>query len=362
MTPARKAPAGEAAIRASRKRTQAKTSSQALLSLPGVPDPASLSSTPNAAKPLTPAQTSRAVRALLARRDELDDRVRSRSDNVVGSMVGIKLRNGEALRGVGITYFVREKVDLTNLAPRERIPKMLQVGDERFATDVMVWHPTERHALRDTRILMDNRTQGTMTAFAQSTSGLFGMSSGHCLLGPDLDASTPVVVSMDSTPSPNTWTQVGTSAMVLFIHGGEVLLGGRGYVDCGLFTLGEVTLQSRAKNSKLLAIAPWMSLPGQTLYGVSTVLANSEDNHQRQAKVIGIQANALDDYCDVVLDAQAPGMRGGDSGMLWFTAKLQAAAIHCHGEVVHTGLGSRRITAMSAERAAAALGIQFRAG
>ena len=112
---------------------------------------------------------------------------------------------------------------------------------------------------------------------------------------------------MDSTPSPITWTQVGTSVMVLFIHGGEVLLGGRGYVDCGLFTLGEATLQSRAQNSKRLSIAPWISLPGQTLYSVSTVLASPQDNHQRQTKVIDIQAYALDDYCDVVLDAQAPG-------------------------------------------------------
>lgn len=346
---------------AGQRSSKAKPLAKALLKQPGVPDPAFIAQTFDDTRPLTPAQTSRAVRAVLVRRDELDDRVGSRCD-ILGSMVGVKVRKGQALPGVGITFFVREKVDDKDLAPKQRIPRVLQVGDRRFTTDVLVWRDTERHALKDTRILMDDRTQGTMTAFAQAKAGLFGLSCGHCLLGPDLNPATPVAISMDATPSPDIWTTVGTSALVLFIHGGQLLLGGKGYVDCGLFTLGDATLQSRALKSKLLGIAPWTALPGQVLYGVSTVKATPQDDHQRRARVLGVQAHALDDFCDVVLDADTPGMRGGDSGMLWFTAQLQAAAIHCHGEELTPGQGSVRITAMSAERAAAALDIQFRAG
>lgn len=358
MTAARKSGSGMRYKRSA----PAKVSARALLKLPGVPDAAFLEESVGEGQSLTAAQTSRAVRAVLARRDELDDRVGSRAD-ILGSMVGVKVRNGKVLPSVGITFFVREKVDNKDLAPKERIPKLLQVGEKKVATDVMVWRQTDRHALKDTRILMDQNTQGTMTAFAQAKAGLFGMTAGHCLLGPDLNPSTPIVVSMDATPSPDIWTQVGTSAMVLFIHGGQLLLGGKGYVDCGLFTLAEATMQGRATKSKMLGIAPWTALPGQTLFGVSTVKATPQDNLQRRAKVLGIQAYALDDFCDVVLDADAPGMRGGDSGMLWFTQKLQAAAIHCHGEKLQPGQpGSLRITAMSAERAAAALDIKFRAG
>lgn len=358
MTTAKKA----ASAAKSKRPSRAKASAKALLKLPGVPDVGSIAEPLNEAKPLTAAQTSRAVRAVLARRDELDDRVGSRSD-ILGSMVGVKVRRGKALPSIGITFFVREKVDNKELTPKQRIPKLLQVGEHQIPTDVMVWRQTERHALKDTRLLMDENTQGTMTAFAQATAGLFGMTAGHCLLGPDLNPSTPIVVSMDATPSPDIWTKVGTSAMVLFIHGGQLLLGGKGYVDCGLFTLADATLQARALKSKMLGIAPWTALPGQTLFGVSTVKATPLDNMQRRAKVLGIQAYALDDFCDVVLDAEAPGMRGGDSGMLWFTQQLQAAAIHCHGEKRGPGQpGSVRITAMSAERAAAALDIKFRAG
>lgn len=346
---------------AGKRSPKTKAFAKALLKLPGVPDPAFIAQTVDDINPLTKAGTSRAVRAVLAYRDELDERVGSRCD-ILGSMVGVKVRDGKALPSLGITFFVREKIDEKEIAPKQRIPKVLKVGDRRITTDVMVWQDTERHALKDTRILMDDRSQGTMTAFAHAKAGLFGLSCGHCLLGPDLNPSTPVVISMDSTPSPDIWTKVGASAMVLFIHGGQFLLGGKGYVDCGLFTLGEATLRSRALHSKLIGIAPWTALPGQVLYGVSTVKATPQDDYQRRAKVLGIQAYALDDFCDVVLDADTPGMRGGDSGMLWFTAQMQAAAIHCHGEKVMPGQGSVRITAMSAERAAVALDIQFRIG
>ncbi|WP_334170079.1 hypothetical protein [Zoogloea sp.] len=330
---------------------------------PGLPEiPRAVASARRAGNhPSSPAATSHAVRALLAHREQLDDRVGSRC-NILGSMIGVKVRDGKTLPGVGITYFVREKIPLNELTPRSRIPKVLQLDDKRIVTDVMVWRETEQHSLKDTRILMDQATQGTLTAFAETSSGLFGLTCGHCLLGADQNPTTRTEICMDATPSPLVWTPIGMSALVLFLNGGPLLLGGKGYVDCGLFSLSEVTLRTRAEASKLVQMAEWTSLPGQILYGVSTVDAVSGDNHQRQAKVLGVQGYALDEFCDVVLDAAAPGMRRGDSGMLWFTSQMRAAAIHCRGEYVDQSNGSVRITAMSAQRAAAALGFKYRIG
>ncbi|MBK7617587.1 MAG: hypothetical protein IPJ08_25120 [Burkholderiales bacterium] len=78
--------------------------------------------------------------------------------------------------------------------------------------------------------------------------------------------------------------------------------------------------------------------------------------------VVGVEAVAMGERCDVVLNVDPPGTFRGDSGILWITQDGRAAALHARGEVMAGVHGSRLTSAMSANRVGDSLGVQLLLG
>ncbi len=300
----------------------------------------------------------RTSRALRASRAEADDRIGSRCD-IVGSMIGVKVRRGKVLPRLCLTYLVREKIELNQLSPRNRIPSRLSVAGKWIPTDVLEWPRMELHGLQQGRFIRDGYTQGTLTVFAESNFGLWGMSCGHCMLGTDQKPYSSAEIYMQDNAS-GQFIPAGSTGQVVFASGGKMICNSRGYIDCGLFSLDDDSLLARAQASSPLATVDLDGLAHQQLVGVSTMTSGGMVGGKRMAQVIGIDQFGIDDYSDVVLQVGGPGMVHGDSGMLWLTADGRAAAIHCRGEIISGDQGSHLVTAMSARRAAEVLNVRLR--
>ncbi|WP_173196192.1 hypothetical protein [Geobacter sp. SVR] len=300
------------------------------------------------------------VKALLALRGELDERVGSKAD-VLGSMVALKLTAGKITGRLGVTYFVREKIPKAKLIPRQRVPTKVQVGDVVVSTDVMTWPRMEEQSLQVGTILFDGRLQGTLTCFGVSQAGSFGVSCAHCLTGVDGNPATSTTVAAYASP-PGQFLPIGQSVYLAYSPGIGVL-DNFGYLDCGLFDLRDQVLSGRAATSQLIDLVEDIHvLVGHRLKGISALNAPNANWQVREAQVLGVEAEALGERCDVVLSVLPPGTFRGDSGMLWLTQEGQAAAIHARGEVMPGIQGSSLTTAMSAKRAAMALGVQLSIG
>ncbi|MHB8789651.1 MAG: hypothetical protein ACYDBT_07195 [Desulfobulbaceae bacterium] len=297
------------------------------------------------------------VKALLALRGELDDLVGSKAD-VLGSMVGLKLKAGKLTRRLGITYLVREKIPKTELRPRQRVPTKIRVGDVVVSTDVVAWPRMEEQTFPEGTILFDGRLQGSLTCFGVSQAGAFGVSCAHCLTGVDGNPATPTTVAAYASP-PGQFLPVGQSVYLAYSPGIGIC-DNFGYLDCGLFDLRDRMLSARAAASQVIGLVDDIHfLVGRRLTGISALNAPNSNGHVREAQVVGVEAEALDERCDIVLNILPPGTFRGDSGMLWLTQEGQAAAVHARGEVMVGIQGSRVTTAMSAKRVAMALGVQF---
>ncbi len=306
------------------------------------------------------ATARRLVRDLCGFRAEADDRVGSRAD-IIGSMVGIKVRGGALTPSIGLTYFVRRKVPADDLPPRSRVPKRLSFRDGHVLTDVLEWPVMAEQDLSSAEITYDGRLQGTLTCFGKSSNGIFGVSCAHCLTGIDGNPATATPVDMYSK-SERRYLRAGSSVFAVFSPG-PGMPNNYGYADCGLFDLNEATLRARGAASAAIALVrDEKSLVGRVLVGRSALSVSGFPEPMRKATVIGVNANALDERCDLVLECDPPGTFRGDSGMLWLTEDGRAAAIHARGEVAAPVRGSRLVTAMSARRAANFLGVQFATG
>ncbi len=297
------------------------------------------------------------VAALSGVRAELDERIGRRSD-VIGSMVGLKYRKDAPTGTLGVTYFVERKRPDAELPKGERIPKRVRVGGLLVTTDVMVWPRMREQSTRRGTILFDEVHQGSLSCFAVSTSGVFGVSCAHCLTGLDKNPVTPTPVSVWSEP-PGRFLPAGQSVYLVYSPGFGVK-GSFGYLDCGLFNLMDPKLAARAAAGKPLAVVEDIhQLMGQKLRGVSALNAPGFAAMEREARVEGVEVRAQGERCDLHLKVEAPGTFEGDSGMLWLTQDGRAAAIHARGEILAGGQGSRFTTAMSAKRAQAALCVDF---
>ena len=190
------------------------------------------------------------VKSLVALRHELDDRVGSKAD-VIGSMVGLKLQGGALTRQLGITYFVHEKLPKSELSPRRRVPTRLLIGDDVVTTDVVAWPRMAEQALPQGTILFDGRLQGTLSCFAVSQAGAFGVSCAHCMTGVDGNPATPTAVEAYSNPL-GEFLPVGESVYLAYSPGIGVP-GYFGYLDCGLFDLRDGILATRAAAGQALA-------------------------------------------------------------------------------------------------------------
>lgn len=298
------------------------------------------------------------MKRILALRKIADDRVGSNTD-ILGSMIGLKFTAGKLTRRLGITYFVREKIPKLDLSPRQRIPAKLRIDDSQITTDVVLWPFMEEQILPNGTILFDGQLQGTLTCFGASPLGTFGISCVHCLTGIDGNPATPTKVSAYAG-IPGQFPYVGQSIYLAYTPGMGIL-DNFGYLDCGLFDLRDEVLSQRAKSSQSIdVINDIHSLIGQKLFGISALFAPDSTSSMRKAIVIGVEATALGERCDLVLNVLPPGTFRGDSGMLWLTETGKAAAIHARGEIMAGLQGSLITTAMSAKRAAQALGVQLR--
>lgn len=297
------------------------------------------------------------VDELRSRRPEADDRVGSRAD-VIGSMLGVKLKAGQCTGRLAFTYLVREKLPLQDIAPRRRIPRRLTVRGCSVPTDVVAWPRMVEQAMVPT-IISDGPGQGSLTCFARTPTESFGLSCAHCLVGADGNPVTPTNVAYWRD---NGWLVAGRSRYLAYAPGAG-LLGNFGYLDCGLIELSDAELRARAHHGVPLAsVGDIHSLLGQPLVAASALNAGAGTGPQRQATVVGVEQVGLDECSDLVLTVDAPGTFGGDSGMLWLTPGGQAAAVHARGERQPPMQGSRLTTAMAACRVGSVLGVQLIAG
>lgn len=272
------------------------------------------------------------VKAVAALRAELDDRVGSRAD-VIGSMLGVKVKDGQLTDQIGLTYFVREKVDKSELSPRKRVPASLRVGNHVVKTDVVAWPRMEEQSTQVApTILSDGRTQGTISCFAWTNSTRFGITCAHCLVGVDQNPATPTPVMYYGLGKK--WFPAGQSVYLAYSPG-SAMSGSFGYLDCGLFELRDAVLAARAKASKpIKVVADLHSLVNQEVFGFSPLEPTGSTTPVRKAKVIGVEAVAIGERCDVILNVDLPGTFRGDSGILWITLDGRAAALHARGEVM----------------------------
>lgn len=282
--------------------------------------------------------------ALREAKRKMEDRLGGRG-SFLGTMIGVKQTDGASTKVIGLTVLVSEKIPDEDLSQRERVPRTVMGAGEPVVTDVLVWPTFEAQGIES--IIYDGLTQGTLSCFARSNLGMFGVSSGHCLVGKDCNGATPTPVTMYK-PGSSAYA-AGQSLYVAMSPGAP---GRFGYVDCGLFTLEAPSLVARAGLAKPAAIVGNL----QTLLHKQVLAISSLDapgwpssDPLRRAEVIGINADALNERVDIVMRAALPGTFRGNSGMLWRTQDGRLVGLHCRGEVVPNG-GSFLITAMAVSR------------
>jgi hypothetical protein len=297
------------------------------------------------------------VAELAVRRTEADDRVGSRAD-IIGSMLGLKLKAGQSTGQYSFTYLVREKVPEDQLSPRQRVPRRLKVKDMTIPTDVVAWPRMVEQASIEPTIISDGPGQGSLSCFARTATEWLGVSCAHCLVGADGNPATPTDVRYWAT-APGHWLDAGRSRYLTYAPGAGIS-GNFGYLDCGLVELRDAALRARAaQGTPVGAVSTIQPLLGKVLTGFSALNAPGSTSPMRRATVIGVEQAGLNELTDLVLSVDAPGTFGGDSGLLWFTQTGQAAAIHARGESMPPMQGSSLTTAMSAARVCSSLGVQL---
>ncbi len=293
-------------------------------------------------------------------RERTSDRILSKK-NVIGSMIGLKLSGGNTSDRLCLGILVSKKLGREALYEDDLVPKSLSWKGHRVPTDVVEWPEMEEQSAQKTAILHDGRTQGTLSCFAKTQLGVFGLTCGHCLLGKDKNPATPTVVQIYRPR--DGFVPAGQSVASLFMPG----TGQKenfGYIDCGLFTLPPSMARRALNASKLSPLKDPRLAVRSMLSGYSMLKAPGGVNASpvRQARVIAIDQWAIDSRADFVIEVAAPGTFRGDSGILWFDDKGRPVGIHCRGEIVPNGVGSRLTTAMSAARAQRLLNVEFRRG
>lgn len=298
------------------------------------------------------------LRAIAAARDALDLRVGSRA-MVLGSMLGVKLRAGTPTNVLSISYIVEKKLPRSKLSPRQRIPTRLRTDRGYIPTDVVEWPAMVEQSAVAPTILTDGATHGTLSCFAATPFGLYGVSCAHCLVGPDRNPATPANIA-HFDQARGTWTVAGDSFYLAYSPGSGVT-GNYGYWDVGLFSLDDAGLARRAASAlPVRCVANALSLLGQRVFAVSTLTVPGSPAAARSATVIGVECDALQELCDVVLQVDPPGTFVGDSGMAWMTGDRRLAVIHARGEISPSG--SRLTTGMLAIRAAKLMNLELRVG
>ena len=294
------------------------------------------------------------VKRISAERDRIESRNLGRA-GVVGTMIALKIIDGQTTDQLSLTYLVSRKRPKRSLAKGAVVPTQHVAGGARIATDVVQWPRVTIQTLEDAQLTFDGRSVGTLSCFGLSDSAMFGVTCAHCLTGADGKHSTPTMVSMYSG-SAGRYVDAGESKRA-FYDDGDALPGKFGFADCGLFTLKHPPLARRAASARSIStVTDPALLLGQTLYAESALVVDGF-SEQRRAKVVGIYAKVHGQLFDVALAVEAPGTFAGDSGLMWRTADGAAAAIHMRGETSRHG--SRRTVGMLASRVEALLQVNL---
>lgn len=295
------------------------------------------------------------VKAISTIRNRIDESVAG-IDGVIGSMIGLKMTGGILTKRVGITYLVRKKVPTKELPPEQRIPDRLKIDGTWVNVDVIEWPLMREQAGNSGLITFDGRKPGTLSCFATSPNGVFGISCAHCLAGADGNPSTPSPVSIYQ-PGRSDDIASGTSYWSVSAPG-PGLPKNFGYLDCGLiaFTPSEAAALTR-NASAIHPVDDIGSLTGQRVFATNALRSSAGDNFRRTATIWTVDKVALGERADVVLLVDPPGTFIGDSGLLWRTRSGMAVAIHARGELILGGQGSRLTTAMAVHRARSALAV-----
>ncbi|HPD60263.1 MAG TPA: hypothetical protein PKV48_00680, partial [Thermodesulfobacteriota bacterium] len=244
--------------------------------------------------------------------------------NVIGSMVGLKMKSGKLTKKIGLTIFVSQKVPSKQLGPGEQIPARVIVSGHAVATDVFEMRPLRPQAkvFPDHPLsISDGLQTGVVSSFCRSPYGVFGLTCAHVVGGPDKDPVTPDPVEIRSAPPNPRYIQVGKT-LCAFVGSGCGIPGNFGFADAALFTLDHPDLLNRAQNAKVIkAAAPKL---GEIVKG------NVASQIIITGRVHGIEAKAYGMFIDVLVKVDEPGTSKGDSGMLWKNQKGQPVAIHAY--------------------------------
>ena len=244
--------------------------------------------------------------------------------NVIGSMIGLKMKSGKLTKQIGLTIFVSQKVLPGQLGPREQIPARIIVNGHPVHIDVFELRPLRPQAniFPDYPLsLSDGFQTGVVSSFCRSPYGFFGLTCAHVVGGPDKNPATPDPVEiLSASPKPH-YIQVGKT-LCAFVGSGCGISCNFGFADAALFALDHPELLERAQKAKVVkAAAPKL---GEILHG------HAASQPTITGQVHGIEAKAYEMFIDVLIKVDAPGTSKGDSGMLWKNQKGKPVAIHAY--------------------------------
>jgi hypothetical protein len=292
----------------------------------------------------TPERKGRAqsVQEIRGLRQKVEEKLRH-LPNVIGSMIGVKIKAGKATKKLGLTIFVERKIPRDQLRPKERIPRSITINGISMHIDVLEMRPLIPHApiFQSPLCIASNLAQygsGTVSSFCRSRNGVFGITCAH-------------VVGANSTGLPvNIYSNDSGQYIVI----GKILLTylekGSG-TDVALFTLDHVELNNQATSASVITTAD--PDPGN----VDEVQGNAYFSGNLTGTVKGIEVQVLDVFADICIEVTTSGgISEGDSGMLWKNKTGQAVAIHAYGV---SKAGSQISASMLASRAAKLLDVDF---
>ena len=271
--------------------------------------------------------------------------------NVIGSMIGAKIKSGNLTKNIGLTLFVAEKIPPKELGPKEQIPKQITIDGRSLYTDVLeIRSLTPQSSIfPSVLVVSDGQECGTVSSLCSSPNGFFGLTCAHVIGGRDRDPATTDPVEM-WCPSKKDYVRVGNS-LSAFVSKGAGTPDDFGFADAALFTLDHPELVERAHGAAVIAAAdPEIGETVQGVGGTHGILTGT---------VLGIHKKLEDMLIDVCVQVDSPGTFIGDSGMLWKNKGGQPVAIHAYGERGLPLDGSKFSGAMLASRAARLLSFEF---
>lgn len=271
--------------------------------------------------------------------------------NVIGSMIGAKIKSGNLKKKIGLTLFVAEKISPEKLGPKEQIPRQITIEGRTLQTDVLEIRSLRPQSSIFPRVLVvsDGHESGTVSSLCSSPHGFFGLTCAHVISATERNPATPDPVEIWS-PLKRDYVRIGNS-LYAFMSSGAGTEDDFGFADAALFTLDYPELVARAKGAAVIPAAePEI---GETVQG------DGGTHGTLTGTVLGIQKKVENMLIDVCVQVDAPGTFKGDSGMLWKNKGGKPVAIHAYGERGLPLDGSKFSGSMLASRAAKLLNFEF---